>query len=46
VIIKMQKVDPRAEGGASILIKESDKDVLSIEKSSTNNFKYEKLKEI
>ena len=38
VIIKMQKVDPRAEGGARILIKESDRDVSSLEKSSTVQF--------
>jgi hypothetical protein len=36
VIIKMQKVDPCTEGGARILIKESDRDVLSLEKSSTD----------
>jgi len=36
VIIKTQKVDPRAEGGARILIKESDRDVSSLEKSSTD----------
>ncbi len=35
VIIKMQKVDPRAEGGVRILIKESDRDVSSLEKNST-----------
>ncbi len=35
VIIKTRKVDPRAEGGARILIKESDRDVSSLEKSST-----------
>jgi hypothetical protein len=28
----MRKVDPCAEGGARILIKESDRDVLSLEK--------------
>ncbi len=33
VIIKTQKVDPHAEGGARILIKESDRDVSSLEKS-------------
>ncbi len=37
VIIKIQKVDPCTEGGARILIKESDKDVLSLEKSLTDN---------
>ncbi len=37
MIIKTQKVDPRAEGGARILIKESDRDVSSLEKSSTDN---------
>jgi hypothetical protein len=37
VIIKMRKVDPRAEGGARILIKESDRDVSSLEKSSTDS---------
>jgi hypothetical protein len=31
----MQKVDPGAEGGARILIKESDRDVSSLEKNST-----------
>ncbi len=36
MIIKTRKVDPRAEGGASILIKESDRDVSSLEKSSTD----------
>ncbi len=36
VIIKMQKADPRAEGGARILIKESNWEVLSLEKSSTD----------
>ncbi len=35
VIIKMRKVDPRAEGGARILIKESDRDVSSLEKNLT-----------
>ncbi len=39
MIIKMQKVDPRAEGGARILIKESSKDESSLEKSSTDIFK-------
>jgi hypothetical protein len=37
VKIKTRKVDPRAEGGARILIKESDRDVSSLEKSSTDN---------
>jgi hypothetical protein len=32
----MLKVDPRAEKGVRILIKESDRDVSSLEKSSTN----------
>ncbi len=36
MIIKTRKVDPRAEGGARILIKESDGDVSSLEKSSTD----------
>ncbi len=36
VIIKMQKVDPRAERGARILIKESDRDESSLEKCSTD----------
>ena len=36
MIIKMLKVDPRAEGGARILIKESDRDVSSLEKSLTD----------
>jgi hypothetical protein len=36
VIIKTQKVDPRAEGGARILIKESDRDVSSLKKNSTD----------
>ncbi len=36
MIIKMRKVDPRAEGGARILIKKSDIDMLSLEKSSTD----------
>jgi hypothetical protein len=36
LIIKTRKVDPRAEGGARILIKESDRDVLSLEKSLTD----------
>ncbi len=33
MIIKMQKVDPHAEGGARIFIKESNRDVSSLEKS-------------
>jgi hypothetical protein len=44
VTIKTRKVDPRAEGGAGILIKESSikaiekcRDELSLEKSSTDN---------
>jgi hypothetical protein len=36
VIIKTQKVNPQAEGGARILIKESDRDVSSLEKNSTD----------
>ncbi len=36
MIIKTQKVDPRAEGGMRILIKESYRDVLSLEKSLTD----------
>ncbi len=36
MIIKTQKVDPRAEGGARILIKESDRDVSSLKKNSTD----------
>ncbi len=32
VIIKTRKVDQHAEGGARILIKESDRDVSSLEK--------------
>jgi hypothetical protein len=36
MIIKTRKMDPRAEGGARILIKESDRDVSSLEKSSTD----------
>jgi hypothetical protein len=36
VIMEMQKVDPRAVGGVRILIKESDRDVSSLEKSSTD----------
>ena len=38
VTIKTQKVDTCAEGGARILIKESDRDVSSLEKSSTDTF--------
>jgi hypothetical protein len=37
MIIKTRKVDPRTEGGARILINESDRDVSSLEKSSTDN---------
>ncbi len=37
VIIKTGKVDPHAEGGARILNKESDRDVLSLQKNSTDN---------
>ncbi len=40
--IKTQKVDPRAEGGARILIKESDRDVSSLEKSSTDTYSVSK----
>ncbi len=40
VIINTQKVDPRAEGGARILIKESDRDVSSLERSSTDKSIY------
>ncbi len=36
MIIKTQKVDPHAEGGARTLFKESDRDVSSLEKSSTD----------
>jgi hypothetical protein len=36
MIIKTQKVDPRAEGGVRILIKESDRDESSLEKSLTD----------
>ncbi len=36
VIIKTRIVDPHAEGGARILIKESDRDVSSLEKSSND----------
>ncbi len=36
MIIKKRKVDPRAEGGARILIKESNRDVSSLEKSLTD----------
>jgi len=43
VIIKTRKVDPHAERGAGILIKENDRDVSSLEKSLTDirftNFK-------
>ncbi len=39
VIIKTQNVDPRAEGGARILIKESSRDESSLEKSSTDTCK-------
>ena len=45
VTIKTRKVDPLAEGGAGILIKESSikaiencRDASSLEKSSTDNF--------
>jgi hypothetical protein len=38
MIIKTRKVDPRAEGGARILIKESDRDVSSLEKRLTDMF--------
>ncbi len=38
MIIKMRKVDPSAEGGARILIKESDRGESSLEKSSTDIF--------
>jgi hypothetical protein len=37
MIIMTQKVDPHAEGGARKLIKESDRHVSSLEKSSTDN---------
>jgi hypothetical protein len=43
VIIKTRKVDPRAEGGARILIKERDRDVLSLEKSWTDTY-YNQIK--
>jgi hypothetical protein len=36
VIIKTQKVDPRAERGVRIIIKESDRDESSLEKSPTD----------
>ncbi len=36
MIIKTRKVDPRAEGGARIFIKESDRDVYSLYKSLTD----------
>ncbi len=36
MIIKMQKVDPHTERGAKILIKKSDRDVSSLEKSSAD----------
>ncbi len=36
MIIKTQNVDPRAERGARILIKECDREVSSLEKSSTD----------
>ncbi len=36
MIIKTQKVDPNAERGARILIKESDRDESSLEKCSTD----------
>ncbi len=35
MIMKTRKVDPHAEGGARILIKESDRDMSRLEKSST-----------
>ncbi len=38
VIIKTRKGDPCAEGGARILIKERDRDVLSLKKSSTDTY--------
>ncbi len=44
VIIKKRKVDPRAEGGARILIKESSRDESSLEKSSTDNKNFSQLK--
>ena len=46
VIIKTRKVDPRAEGGARILIKESDRDVSSLEKSSTDIVNHNPINEI
>ncbi len=36
MIIKTRKVDPLAEGGAKLSIKESDRDESSLEKSSTD----------
>jgi hypothetical protein len=36
MIIKMREVDPHAEGGARILIKESDRDESNLEKSLTD----------
>ncbi len=36
MIIKTGKVDPHAEGEARILIEESDRDVSSLEKNSTD----------
>jgi hypothetical protein len=47
MIIKMRKVDSRAEGGTRILIKESDRDKSSLEKSSTDTiFKICSLKKV
>ncbi len=43
MIIKTQKVDPRPEGGVRILIKESDRDVSSLEKSSTDKIHVVKM---
>ncbi len=43
MIIKSRKVDPRAEVGARILIKENDRDVLSLEKSSTDSISKDSL---
>ncbi len=37
MILKTRKVDPLTGGGARILIKESDRDVSSLEKSSSDN---------
>ncbi len=37
MIIKTRKGDPHAEGGVRILIKESDRDESSLEKSLTDN---------